>query len=346
MHVLIKNAEQTGLESWKAALSGDYQVYDDWRSSVQYQLSHPELKDLIDKEINVIKNFSGGEYDAGSFIQSFRSFQGTDDYTLYHENMADGFMSAKFLQDGYSISEGISDSRSARADKDPLHDSSVGQNAISDQLTQESLKGKNANELASITAKTVQTAMGYDTDSWSPLDNNVNDGLKKLVGGEKNLPKPPAPEQASSTLKIGTLGTRENIKPPVFETHIPDRVQHSAFTVLSKQNDSHEHIIQSPRPLIKPGDTVRINSSAPPTAASTKSSYRPSPSLGSFFSKSSFAVNQAPKKESTYMPTPSLASFFGKNSFAASNVSNNDSAAQNTASNTASKTKPNRPKPM
>ena len=243
MHAIIKSSELTGLEAWKSALNGDFKAYDTWHNSVQAQVSHPEVRALIESEIAVLQTHPA-EYDTGNFLTAVRAVQKSVQYENYQENMADGLMSTKSLQDGFSISHEIADARAARAGSDAVHDTSVGQKGISEHLSTSLLQGKNATELASITAKTVQTAMGYDTHDFVVADNHVADGLSRMIGDASQAEKgvsggefagvkaPSVPlGRLSSTLSSRSVGDRFS------------SVQHNSFTVAPKVVGEHEFVV-------------------------------------------------------------------------------------------------------
>lgn len=246
MHSLIKSSEQRGMESWKEALNGDFSAYEKWESSVSAQLAHPEIRAILAEEMGMLKDVLNAppeqdvSYDAGAAVKKIRAVQQSNDYTIYHENMADGFMSVKFLQDGHEIADLIGDTRAQRAGVDPLHDSSVGQRAISSGLGQSDLVGLNAGELASITAKTVQAAMGYSAD-FDLVNNGIDDELVEVVKkGKAGYP-------ASVERDNGVMPVSVNSGSRVVDGDDGLAVLHGGMTVQKKEAGSNELVVQNDR---------------------------------------------------------------------------------------------------
>lgn len=192
-HAIHKQAEQSGLVSFIKATNGDFSAFEKWDASVEGQLTHPDVRQVIQEEVARLQKLNladvspseMSEY-VGKIVNEIREIQSSDGHILYQEHIADAMASLKFVQDGHSMADELSVMRSGG---DALHDTSSTQRAIADKFDQASLKGLSATELASLAAHTVKTTLGTADAGFAPVNDGIDNTAQRIIS-EHDLSKP------------------------------------------------------------------------------------------------------------------------------------------------------------
>lgn len=192
-HAIHKQAEQSGLVSFIKATNGDFSAFEKWDASVEGQLTHPDVRQVIQEEVARLQKLNladvspseMSEY-VGKIVSEIREIQSSDGHILYQEHIADAMASLKFVQDGHAMADELS---VMRAGGDALHDTSSTQRAIAEKFNQASLEGLSAVELASLAAHTVKTTLGTADAGFAPVNDGIDNTAGRIIG-ERDLSKP------------------------------------------------------------------------------------------------------------------------------------------------------------